>query len=264
MGENAKQTSLYNDSCVQLLLSKFLSGELKTLEPVFDAKIGYYYPVVENILCDPTKVASFLNELYANGILERKSYDKVIHCPNCHSLSITFHYCCPFCKSFKIERSSLIEHIKCGYMDVEKNFRTNGSLVCPKCHDALKLVDSDYRKAGVWCNCKDCGKNFDVPVTENFCRNCHTTSTFEDVIIEDAYSYSLKEDIKNNSSLSWFLTTSIQQSLLNQGLKIEEEPFVLGKSGAKHAFSIVAYNKDPQRKIVVDIATGDSVVSDSL
>jgi hypothetical protein len=124
------------------------------------------------------------------------------------------------------------------------------------------LADSDFRKAGVWCTCTDCGKNFDVPVTENYCRNCHTTSTFEDVKIEDVNSYSLKEDLKNNSSLSWFLTTSIRQSLINHGLKIENEPFVLGKSGAKHAFSIVAYNKDPQRRIVVDIATSDTVVSE--
>jgi hypothetical protein len=38
--EKKETNALYRDRNVQILLSKFLSGELKTLEPVYDSARG--------------------------------------------------------------------------------------------------------------------------------------------------------------------------------------------------------------------------------
>ena len=253
---------LYRDHNVQMLLNKFLSGEIKTLEPVYDSEVGYRYPAVESIVGEASEAAPFLNKLFEAGVLEKKLYDKIIFCPKCSSANVSTRYCCPFCKSFNIQKSSLIEHVKCGYMDLEANFRDGDKYVCPKCHEELRTIDIDYRKAGIWCTCDTCKKSFDIPVTSHFCRNCSATSTFEEVPIKDVYSYTLKANVTAESSLNWFLVAAIREFLMKEGLKVESPGLLKGKSGANHSFDIVAYKEDKSRKaIVVDLAmaTGNIV-----
>jgi hypothetical protein len=255
---------LYKQRNTQILLDKFLSSEISELQPTYDLKLGYRYPTVEAIVGDTASAEGFLKKLHDAGVLERKLFDKGITCPKCNSASVSVHYCCPYCKSFDIQRSSLIEHVKCGYMDVEENFRKGGKLICPKCHDELRKLDVDYRRAGIWCVCTDCGKSFDIPVTGLFCRDCHTNFTFEDAVIRDVYSYRLKEEAKQEASLGWVLVTPIKEFLSQIGLEVEGPAFLKGKSGANHMFDVVAKSKDAARKVtVIDLATSsEGVVSE--
>jgi len=262
--EKKESLALYRDRNVQILLSKFLNGEIETLEPVYDSKAGYRYPVVEAIVGDASQVEPFLSKLHAAGVLEKKLYDKTIFCPKCGSTNVSFRYCCPFCKSFNIQKSSLFEHVKCGYMDIEENFLEGDKYVCPKCHETLKKIDVDYKKAGIWCTCEDCSKSFDIPVPVHFCRSCHTDSTFEEAFIKDVYSYTLTENVKAESFLNWFLVAAIREFLTKEGLTVESPALLKGKSGANHSFDIVACRgDDPQKMIVVDLATStENIVSE--
>jgi hypothetical protein len=255
---------LDQDRNSQVLLSKFLNGEIKKLEPVYTSQGGYRYPVIEEILGDASQVDSFLNKLSDAGVLEKTLFDKVILCPKCSFSNISFRYCCPFCKSFDIQKSSLVEHIKCGYMDLEANFRQRDKYFCPKCHEEMRKIDVDYRKAGVWCTCNNCNKSFDIPVSEHFCRNCSVTSTFEEASIKEVYSYSLSKDFKAESCQGLFLAAPIQEFLTKEGLTVRSPASLKGKSGAKHSFDIVAHKGTidaPKKVIVVDLATstGDVV-----
>jgi hypothetical protein len=237
-------------------LSKFLSGELNELEPVYDPKRGYRYDTVETIVRDPLKAEAFLTKLYEAGILTRKLHDEVIFCPKCNSAGISIRYCCPYCKSFNIKKSSLIEHVKCGYMDVEENFHKGDKLICLKCHDELKKCDIDYRRAGVWCTCKDCSKSFDIPVVKLFCRDCHEDFTFEDAIIKEVYTYALKEEARREAAEGWVLISPITEFLMQNGFKVKSPAFLKGKSGANHMFDIVAWPKENEKSVmVIDLAT---------
>ncbi len=262
--EKKETLALYRDRNVQILLSKFLNGEIEALEPVYDSKTGYRYPVVEAIVGDASQVEPFLSKLHAAGVLEKKLYDKIIFCPKCGSADVSIRYCCPFCKSFNIQKSSLLEHVKCGYMDIEENFLEGDKYVCSKCHETLTKIDVDYKKAGIWCTCEDCSKSFDIPVPVHFCRNCHTNSTFEEALIKDVYSYTLTENVKAESFLNWFLVAAIREFLMKGGLTVESPALIKGKSGANHSFDIVAYRSDdPQKAIVVDLAMStENVVSE--
>jgi len=251
-----ERMELYKDHNTQVFLSKFLSSEIAELKPIYDPKLGYHYPLVEATVGDASGVKAFLNKLYEAGILERKLYDKIVYCPKCGSANVSVHYCCPYCKSFNIEKSALVEHVKCGYMDVEENFRKEGKLVCPKCHEELKKPDVDYRKAGIWCSCKDCGKSFDIPITSHFCRDCEENFTFEDVVIKDVYAYSLKEEVKEEAALGWVVIAPIRDILQENGFTVESPAFLKGKSGANHMFDIAAYKGDVTRNVtVIDLAT---------
>jgi transcription elongation factor Elf1 len=249
------RSELYRDRDTQVLLGKFLSGEISELEPVYDPQVGYRYPIVEEIIGDQLKVLSFLDRLYGAGILERKLYDKVIQCPKCGSANISVRYCCPYCKSFDIQKSSLIEHVKCGYMDVQETFLKGTKMVCPKCNEELKKVDVDFRKAGIWCTCKECGKSFDIPISAHFCRNCHENFTFEDATIQDVYSYSLNEEVRGEAPLAWILIAPVQELLMEEGFHVESPAFVKGKSGANHRFDIVASKGTAGKLMVIDLAS---------
>jgi hypothetical protein len=149
-------------------------------------------------------------------------------------------------------------------MDVEENFRKGGKLVCPKCREELKKPDVDYRKAGIWCTCKDCGKSFDIPVTRHFCRECQTDFTFEDVEIRDVYAYTLNEEVKGEITAGWIFVAPIKEFLVESGFKVEAPAFLKGKSGANHMFDIAAYRKEITKKVtVMDVATAtEDIVSE--
>jgi len=254
--DKVERMELYKDPATQVFLSKFLSGEIADLEPVFDYRMGYRYPKVEAIIKDPAEVEPFLNKLYEVGILTRKLHDKIIFCPKCNSTNINVRYCCPLCKSFDIKKSSLVEHVKCGYMDVEDNFLKTDRLICPKCHEELKKLDVDFRRAGVWCTCEECRKSFDIPVAELFCRDCHGSSTFEDVVVKDVYSYSIKDEVKQEAALGLVLIAPIIELFVENGFEVEAPAFLNGKSGANHKFDLVARKGNGAQKVtVIDLTT---------
>ncbi len=224
---------------------------MNEIEPTYDSELGYRYPIVEEIVGDRSKVEPFLLKLHEAGMLERRLFDKTLRCPKCSSANISVHYCCPYCKSFNINKSSLVEHIKCGYMDVEENFKKGQKSVCPKCQEELKKPEIDHRRAGVWCTCKDCRKSFDVPNTQHFCRTCRATSTFEDAIVEDVHSYSLNDQVREEVGVSWVIINPIRELLSENGYNVESPAFLEGKSGAKHMFDIAAYKGRTKRRVLV-------------
>jgi len=257
-----QRAEVYRDHRVQLLLSKFMSGELKKLEPVYSAKFGYMYPIVEKIVGDAQSANEFLKQLVEVGILKRELFDKFVPCIHCDSANVSVHYCCPYCKSFKVEKSSLIEHVSCGYIDAEERFQKQGKLVCPKCNKALKKLEVDYIKAGAWCVCSDCGKSFDIPIVSHFCRDCHRDFTFGEALYKNVYSYSLSEDVLQEAALSWTLIAPIKELLEKYGFKVKSPGFLKGKSGTSHIFDVTAFRGGEDHNItVIDFAapSGDFI-----
>jgi transcription elongation factor Elf1 len=255
---------LYKDHKVQLLISKFVSDELDTLNPIYDPKQGFRYPIVDEIVGDSSSTEEFLQKLFEGGVLERKLYDKIVYCPSCNSANLSTHYTCPHCKSFDIKKSALIEHIKCGYIDTEDRFQKEGKLVCPRCNKELTNPDLDYHKAGVWCTCNQCGKSFDIPVPAHFCRECHENFTFDDALYKDVYSYSLTPEAAKEATLGCVLTVPIIEFLEDLGFEVESPGFLNGKSGTRHMFDLTAVSAGKKKNTTaIDFATStDDVVSE--
>jgi len=259
-----QRVKLYKDRNVQLLISKFVSNELSKLNPVYDSKHGYKYPVVDAIVGDPSSTDELLQGLFEAGVLKKELYDKIVYCPYCNTANVSMHYCCPHCKSFDVRKSALIEHIQCGYIDTEEKFRKDGKLACPRCRKELTKPDVDYHKAGVWCTCNECGKSFDIPVTAHFCRDCRRNFTFEEAFYKDVYSYSLTPEAMKEATLGWILIAPIREFLEGREFKVESPGFLRGKSGASHMFDITASPAGVKRNVtVIDLATSaDDIVSE--
>jgi transcription elongation factor Elf1 len=254
--------SLYQDHKVQRLISKFISSKLEALNPIFDSKRGLSYPLVEDVVGDKSNTEKFLEKLYESGVLNRKLYDKIIHCPSCSSANVSIHYTCPYCKSFDIMKSALIEHIKCGYIDTEDHFQKEGKLVCPKCNKELSNPDIDYNRAGVWCSCNKCTKKFDIPVPSHFCRECEAQFSFEDASFRDLYAYSLSPEAKKEETIGWIMIASIIDFLKDLGFIVESPGFLDGKSGTSHMFDITAISDKTKNTTVIDLSTSDDAVSE--
>jgi hypothetical protein len=237
-----------DDRRVQALLNKFMSGSIDALIPIFDLKRGFVYPDVEEIIGESEDAEKFLAMLVEAGVLKRELYDKAVHCPKCGSMNVSVQYCCPFCLSYDIKRSSLIEHIRCGYIDIEEKFVSGVELICPKCRRKLTVEDVDYRRAGLWCTCNKCGRSFDMPTPKHFCRNCQTSFTFENAKIKEAYKYRLNEDFVKTATSEWSILAPIRKLLEEKGFKVETPGFMEGRSGVKHMFDIIAYNNGENRK----------------
>lgn len=256
---------LYKDPKVQLLISKVLSDELETLNPIFDPKHGFSYPLVDKIVGGSSSTDEFLQKLFEGGVLDRKIYDKIIYCPSCNSANVSLHYTCPHCKSFDIKKSALIEHIKCGYIDIEDNFQEKDKLdklICPKCNKELITPDLDYNKAGVWCSCNQCTKSFDIPVPSHFCRECHKNFTFDDAIYKNVYSYSLTPEASKEATMGWIMVGPIMEFLEDMGFSVESPGFLNGKSGTRHMFDLTAVSAE-NNTTAIDLATStDGPVSE--
>ncbi len=259
-----ERAEVYKDHRVQLLLGKFVSGQLSKLTPVYDPKRGYRYSIAEKIVGEPAATDKFLSQLFDVGVLERELYDKIVYCPTCDSANVSLHYCCPHCKSFNIRKSALVEHVPCGYIDAEEQFRKKGKLVCPKCGKKLSKLDVDYRKAGVWCTCNDCGKSFDIPVPLHFCRDCHQNFSFEEALYKDVYLYKISDEAMQEAALGPILIAPIREFLEKSGFDVETPGFLKGKSGASHMFDIMASRDEISRNItVIDLATAsEGVISE--
>jgi transcription elongation factor Elf1 len=261
---NKELLKLYKDHEVQLLISKFLSEELGTLKPIYSPKHGFRYPIVDEVVGDPSRTEGFLQRLFDGSVLERTLYDKIIYCPSCNSANISIHYTCPHCKSFDVKKSALIEHIKCGYIDTEDHFQKNGKLVCPRCNRELVSPDVDYHRAGVWCTCNQCKKSFDIPVPSHFCRDCHTNFAFDDAVYKDVYAYKLTPEAASEANLGYVLTVPVIELLEDLGFAVESPGFLNGKSGTRHMFDLTAVSAGKkQSTTVIDFATSsDDVVSE--
>ena len=255
---------LSKDHKTQLLISKFVNDELSILTPTFDPKQGFRYSIIEEIVGDPLGTDFFLQKMFQGGILGRKLYDKIVHCPNCNSVNVSTHYVCPHCKSFDIKKSALIEHIKCGYIDTEDHFQKQDKLVCPRCNKELMNPTLDYHRAGVWCTCNQCTKSFDIPVPTHFCRECEETFTFDEAIYKDVYSYTLTPEAEKESNLGFILTVPIIDFLEKLGFKVESPGFLNGKSGTRHMFDLTAVAMGKKKNTTaIDIVTStDDVISE--
>ena len=225
---------------------------------------GFVYQATSQILNAPkAKVISkdLLENLARLDILKKGFFDSVSVCPNCESTIITLHNRCPKCKSHNVEKTSLTEHIPCGYINQRDKYIENH---CPKCGEPL--IEGQYRNMGRWYICQECAEKFENPESDLVCRSCKKNFTIKEAKPVDIPKFSLnlarKKEIRQNvASLE-----NIQELLVNLGFSVEIPGLVMGqKSGMQHHFSLIAKKiVDGQEKVIaLDHAVSESEVSTS-
>lgn len=253
---------LYQDPIVQILLSKFVRGEIVELVPSFDPELTVRYPEVEEVAEGDSNAAKQLVEkLWDVGILKRKFYEKALVCPSCLSANVSNDYVCPNCNSIDIERKTLLEHTACGNIDSVDNFLQEGSLVCPKCNRELIEAGGDYQKLGAWFQCGQCGKRSDMPSPIHRCRNCGHIFTIRDTGFVNIYAYKLGSDAEEEFKRSYIVMKPIGTVLEDFQFRVEMPGQIAGRSGAMHRFDAVA-TKGSTELVVVDVIASDKQIDE--
>ncbi len=248
---------LYRDPSVQLLITKFVRGELVELLPHFDSARTARYPEVENIVDgDPLVANQLVEKLWDTRILKRAFLEKTLACPNCHSANVSCDYACPNCNSIEIVRRTLIEHTSCGTTDNADNFIVEGSFFCPSCKKELVEAGVDYQSTGVMFECAQCGKRSELPSPAHRCRSCGHSFTIREAGFVSIYSYRLSTDAEEEFKRTRIVTRPVARVLEKFHYTVEMPGQIAGKSGVLHRFDAVA-SQGSTDVVFLDIAVGD-------
>ena len=247
------------------LLRKLLQdGDEEEIIPIYNPGIGFVYQVTGNA-SNKNEVNQLSRECLENlvqlDILQKRFFDSVSTCPNCESTNLTLHNRCPKCKSHNVEKTSLTEHIPCGYIDQRNKYLQNR---CPKCEQPL--LEGQFRNMGRWYICQECGEKFENPEYDLICRNCNKNFTIKEAQVGEIPKFSLnlkrKKEIRQNvASLE-----NIRALLVSMGFEVEIPGLATGqKSGMTHHFSLMAKKqiKGYEINIALDHAISESEVQAS-
>ena len=266
--EEKKETErreAYIDPKTRSFLRKLLEdGEKGEITPAYSMSLGFVYPVTCETSSDKEAGAvskDCLENLAKLGILNKSFYDSVSSCPNCQSTIITLHTRCPICRSHNVEKTSLTEHIPCGYIDQREKYKDNH---CPKCGEPL--IESQYRNMGRWYICHECGERFENPESDLICRNCKKKFGIKEALVTEVPKYSLNLEKRNEIRQNVAGLEDIRAILDGLGFSVEIPGAAVGqKSGMQHHFSLIARKQVNAAEIVVglDYAVSESEVQSS-
>ena len=169
-----EDSSVFRKVNVQRVLKTIKDRKLDAIEPNISHDNGIEYPKLNEFTSDLNELLSLLSKLERQGILKSKVVGNVAVCPHCRSHKLLLQLCCPSCDSANLRKGAIVEHMECGYTDVEFRFRRGEELICPKCRKVSKAVGVDYRKLGPLYKCEDCGSIFPNPKIKYTCSNRHT------------------------------------------------------------------------------------------
>lgn len=251
-GSQVERRKAYVEPITRQVLRNLLeSGKEGNIVPSYHLTSGFTYdtkvPPKRN---GPDRISrAFLENLAQLDLLQKSFYDSISTCPNCGALAITLHPSCPKCKSHHIEKTSLTEHIPCGYIDQREKYTTD---ICPKC--GKRLFEGQYRNMGRWYICEDCGERFEHPNFNLICRECNTSFGTEEAKVLEVPKFTLnpkrrKEIRQNVASLE-----NIGTLLTELGFRIEMPGSITGhKSGIEYHFSILAKKQIEGNELMVSV-----------
>jgi hypothetical protein len=235
--------ALISDDGVRRLFQQLVEKGAYSFSASIDER-GISYPELSRLLPALTKddIEAFVGRLREAGVFEAKLLDKLSVCPVCSGTKSFPRFDCPRCYSFDVGRALIIEHIRCGYVGSEDNFRRKGEIVCPKCSSELK--DVDFRKIGTAYQCNSCGSRFQAPKVSNRCASCGNVFTYKDAKYVSVYSYTLSEAAKEALARDPIQRATFVNYLKSRGFSTTPDQKITGKSKEAHSFDLVARRGD--------------------
>jgi len=207
--------------------------------------MGFFYPAAEQVLGVKGKeIISILESLADKDILKKALSDRLLRCPQCHSVNLSPLTHCPRCGSGDISRGRVLEHFACKYVGLEEEFVLKGRYTCPKCHLELHTIGSDYQSQGVLRKCHDCGEIFNLPLIRWRCLKCAALTAEDRVTDVIIYSYSLNEAKRNSLEFELKAKLPLITFLKQRGYEVTEGAVVKGRSGANHSLDVLATRDD--------------------
>jgi predicted RNA-binding Zn-ribbon protein involved in translation (DUF1610 family) len=254
-------SEIYSDPEARKILQSMLKSPRTIITPEILPTDEVRYPVLEAIV--PANPEVVLSRLTKAGVIIGDLIDKAPQCPECGSRQVSTRYLCPKCFSFDVVRSYLFEHLKCGKVANDSDFRKGEQLICPKCQIALHNFGVEFRAVGAWYRCNSCTESFNIPVHSHFCRPNRHQFNLEKVRLSPIFQYRINPErlaeIRREVS---FYAESLA-ILESHGFSFRAPHELVGKSGESRSFDVVVTISGHWRgnKVIpVDIMRSESAV----
>lgn len=220
---------------VRVLLQKMKDGVIKELSANVDPKLGITYPDAEAELKD--NVQATLEALYQEGFLLKEQKENVMLCRRCNGASFKVAHSCPNCDSLNLKKGMVVQHLTCGYTDLESVF-IEYKYTCPKCKKKLRALGVDYVKPGIQYVCKNCGNVTQDPIILLKCWTCGELQTMDDAKYVEVNTYMLDYSRRELLAKVTFNLTPVIQRVYALGWVAKKDYKIRGKSGIEHTFTL--------------------------
>ncbi|MCP3925890.1 MAG: hypothetical protein GY714_25260 [Desulfobacterales bacterium] len=182
------------DTNIALKVLRYIMTRKMSLTPFRGSgnRFGLYYPNIDIFMRSKDEtIYNTLDFLEDQNLLSQEFYEKVHLCIHCNSSFLNFMEVCPHCGSADLEDDDLVHHFDCAHVAPAKNFKQNGSLICPKCDKELKGLGVDYDKPATVFRCNSCRHTSQNPDISTTCFHCSTVTEPEDLQKRKIKKYSI-------------------------------------------------------------------------
>ena len=193
-GSTSEEPSRYaaNQRRKLAVLRVLLSMDEPQILPRLDhrAPNGHACPwIEESFELEPGGGLTILEELADLGLLQRQLRNVVNLCPKCGGCHVNFRESCVACGSLDIYVEGLIHHFRCAHVGLEREFRHELDLVCPKCSKELHQLGQDFERPHDTYVCTPCHYLFEEPLLEGQCLQCEAVFPGGQVESERIHGY---------------------------------------------------------------------------
>ena len=254
--QSGRQKILSDPSTRELL--RRLIVENRPLAPEVGPDGQMHYIAAEEVLGAPKATEAWIGEMLSGGILKKTTYKDFVTCPTHLRADPLVQLECTKCKARKMRKTSLVEHLYCGYIDADSKFDKDGFLVCPNCKRPIHKAE-ELRSSGVWFECQNCLTKTSLPKVVFTCRDGHEFST-SDIRLTTAYTYVVEESVVAQLKNTLILAPALVELLTSMGYAVSSPATLQGRSGTSHSLDVygmkgggpAAGNADVAIQIAVD------------
>ncbi len=183
-----------------------------------------------------------LQILVDSKLVDKVIYDRVISCPKCNSYRIKVRYLCPYCDSFNLEKTRIIQHVLCGYTGSEYSFYAKGKFekrICPNCGEEVREEGVDFVVLTKMFQCLNCGRRVPDPEVRYACDKCGHEFTTIDSEYVPLYMYRISELGKMIHEKNVVTVALIEEVVKKHGFRMIKPPKIKGLSGIEHEFDVI-------------------------
>ncbi len=176
------------------LLSYLALRPSRPLEPLRDWRSPtiYRYPLLNALGAGES--GDSLSVLAARGLLVRRQLvERLRLCPGCGGAHLLFVDTCPNCARIDIAADESIHCFRCGHVESQGRFMSDGSLQCPNCRARLRHIGTDYDRPLEHYLCRCCGDRFTEPDIIVRCSICSHECHPDMLTTREAGNYQLTE-----------------------------------------------------------------------
>lgn len=197
-----------------------------------------HYLTAEEVIGDSKATEGWIEEMLGEAILKKTGEKDLVTCPTHLRADPLVQLECTRCGARKMRKTSLVEHLYCGYIDADSKFDKGGFLVCPNCKRAIHHAD-EMRSSGVWFECQNCLTKTSVPKVMFACREGHEFGTSE-LRLAVAPTYAVEASAVGQLKNTLILAPALVELFNSLGFSASSPATLQGRSGTTHTLDVYA------------------------